>query len=113
MNNCIIFGIKDKMFNGKNVNKFYNWREIAKINTLEENLKLLRNEIKQLRDSQESQEKKIDDLKNLFINFAQQYEINNKKIFDKLNQMNTEPNKNNLNNSSKSCNMLKKKRKHN
>ena len=24
LNNCIIFGIKDKMFNGKNVNKFYN-----------------------------------------------------------------------------------------
>ena len=58
LNNFIIFGIKDKMFNGKNVNKFYNWREIAKINTLEEDAKLLRNEVKQLKDSQESQEKK-------------------------------------------------------
>ena len=71
LNNCIIFGIKDKMFNGKNVNKFYNWREIEKFNKLEENVKLLgneanelrnevnelRNEVKQLRDSQESQEK--------------------------------------------------------
>jgi hypothetical protein len=118
LNNCIIFGIKDKMFNGKNVNKFYNWREIAKTNKLEKDVKLLgnevnelrnevkelRNEVTQIRNSQESQEKKIDDLKNLFLNFAREYEINSKNIFD---------NKNKINNSSNSCNMLNKKRKHN
>jgi len=37
----IIFGIKNKMFNGRNVNKFYNWRGIEQINKLEEDIKLL------------------------------------------------------------------------
>ena len=60
-------------------------------NKLEEDVKLLGDEVKELRDSQ-------NDLKNLFLNFAQQNEINNKVIFDKLNQMNTEQNKNNINN---------------
>ena len=90
----------------RNVNKFYNWRGIEKINKLEEDAKLLGDEVKEIRDSQNN-------LKNLFLNFAQLYKINNKVIFDKLNQMNTEENKNNINNSSKSCNMLKNKRKHN
>jgi len=39
--NCIIFGIKNKMFNGRNVNKFYNWRGIEQINKLKEDIKLL------------------------------------------------------------------------
>lgn len=78
------------MFSGKNVNKFYNWKGMEKINKLEE-------DVKQLKD--------------LFLNFAPKYEINNKNIFDKLNQMNIEQNRNNSNNSSKSCNMLKRKRK--
>jgi hypothetical protein len=100
------------------VNKFYNWREIAKINKLEEDVRLLGNEVKQLKESQESQGKKIeqlkdsqDELKNLFLNFARQSEINFNNIFDKLNQMSTEQNRNNPNNNSKSCNMLKRKRK--
>lgn len=61
MDNCIIFVIKDKMFNGKNVNKFYNWKGIEQINKLEEDVNEvngLRNQVKQLKDSQESQEKK-------------------------------------------------------
>ena len=111
LKNCIIFGIKNKMFSGKNVNKFYNWKGMEKINKLEEDVKLLGNEVKQLKDSQDSQEKKIDELKNLFLNFARRYEINNKNILDKLNQLNIEQNRNNSNNSSKSCNMLKRKRK--
>jgi hypothetical protein len=83
LKNCIIFGIKNKIFSGKNVNKFYNWREIAKINKLEEDVRLLGNEVKQLKESQESQGNKIeqlkdsqDELKNLFLNFARQSEIN-------------------------------------
>lgn len=122
MKNCIIFGIKNKILSGKNVNKFYNWKGIQKINKLEENVKLLgnevneikneiKNEVKQIKDSQVTQEKKIDELKNLFLNFARQYAINNSNIFDKLNQMNPEQNINNPNDSSKSFNMLKKKRK--
>lgn len=111
LNNCIIFGIKNKIFSGKNVNKFYDWKGMEKINKLEEDVKLLGNEVKQLKDSQESQEKKIDELKNLFLNFSGQYEINNKNIFDKLNQINIELNRNNPNNSSNNCNMLKRKRK--
>lgn len=118
LKNCIIFGIKNKIFSGKNVNKFYNWREMAKINKLEEDVRLLRNEVKQLKESQESQGKKIeqlkdsqDELKNLFLNFARQNEINFNNIFDKLNQMSTEQNRNNPNNNSKSCNILKRKRK--
>ena len=46
MKNCIIFGIKNNIFSGKNVNKFYNWREITKINKIEEEAKQLRNEVK-------------------------------------------------------------------
>jgi hypothetical protein len=118
LKNCIIFGIKNKIFSGKNLNKFYNWREMAKINKLEEDVRLLGNEVKQLKESQESQGKKIeqlkdsqDELKNLFLNFARQSEINFNNIFDKLNQISTEQNRNNPNNNSKSCNMLKRKRK--
>ena len=125
LENCIIFGVKNKMFSGKNVEKFYNWKGMQKINKLEENVKLLENEVKEIRyeaneirnevmqikDSQESQEKAIDELKNLFLNFARQYEINNNNIFDKLNQINSEQNRNNPNDISKSCNILKKKRK--
>ena len=57
---------KNKIFDRKNISKFYNWTEMAKINKLEEDVNDLKN------------------LKNLFINFVQQYEINNQKIFDKL-----------------------------
>ena len=117
LNNCIIFGIKNKIFSGKNVNKFYNWRGIEKFNKLEEDVKLLgkkvyeiedevkeiknevkeiknevkeiKNEVNQLKDSQ-------DELKNIFQNFALQYEINNKIIFDKLNQMNSEQKRNDI-----------------
>ena len=97
LKNCIIFGIKNKMFSGKNVNKFYYWKGMEKINKLEEDVKLLRNE--------------VNELKNLFLNFARQYEINNKNIFDKLNQMNIEQNRNNSNNSSKSCKYVEEKEK--
>lgn len=97
LKNCIIFGIKNKIFSGKNVNKFYNWKGMEKINKLEEDVNLLGNEVKQL--------------KNLFLNFVRQYEINNKNIFDILNQMNIEQNRNNSNNSFKICNVLKRKRK--
>ena len=85
------------MFSGKNVNKFYYWKGMEKINKLEEDVKLLRNE--------------VNELKNLFLNFARQYEINNKTIFDKLNQMNIEQNRNNSNNSSKSCKYVEEKEK--
>ena len=70
---------------------------MEKMNKLEEDVKLLRNE--------------VNELKNLFLNFARQYEINNKNIFDKLNQMNIEQNRNNSNNSSKSCKYVQEKEK--
>ena len=118
LKNCIIFGIKNKMFSGKNVNKFYNWRGMAKINKLEEDIKLLgkevkeirdeiketRNEVKQLKDSQ-------NELKNLFLNFVRHYEHNSKNKFYKLAQINTEQKVNVPNNNLKSFNMLKRKRK--
>ena len=56
---------------------------MEKMNKLEEDVKLLLNE--------------VNELKNLFLNFARHYEINNKNIFDKLNQMNIEQNRNNSN----------------
>ena len=56
MNSCIIFGIKDKMLSGKNLNIFYNWR-------VEEDAMLIKNEVKQLRNSQQAQKKIINDLK--------------------------------------------------
>ena len=46
LDNCIIFVIKDKMFNGRNVNKFYNWRGREQINKLDEDIKLLGNEVR-------------------------------------------------------------------
>ena len=50
LKNCIIFVIKNKMFSGKNINKFYNWKGMEKINILEEDVKLLGNEVKQLKE---------------------------------------------------------------
>ena len=43
LKNCIIFGIKNKIFSGKNVNKFYNWKGIKNINELKDEVKEMTN----------------------------------------------------------------------
>ena len=85
---------------------------MEKINKLEEDVKLLRNEVNELKNLDIKRLwNEVNELKNLFLNFARQYEINNKTIFDKLNQMNIEQNRNNSNNSSKSCKYVEEKEK--
>ena len=69
---------------------------MEKINKLEEDVKLPLNELMSWR---------------IYFLITHQNEINNKTTFDKPNQMNIEKNRNNSNNSSKSCNMLERKRK--